>query len=76
VIPLGYCTIDVAKNAGRKFCFEIVNGRFNDEKDYVIQAATEEEMVEWVTSLRAAKLKAIQEKYKQVKGEREKDYII
>ena len=66
-VPVGYCTIDVANVPGKKWCFEIVNGRYNDEKDLLLQAESEEGMVDWVGFLRAAKFKAIQEKYRMVK---------
>eukprot|EP01114_Cavostelium_apophysatum_P016528 TRINITY_DN4720_c0_g2_i1.p1 TRINITY_DN4720_c0_g2~~TRINITY_DN4720_c0_g2_i1.p1 ORF type:complete len:512 (+),score=112.06 TRINITY_DN4720_c0_g2_i1:163-1698(+) len=57
-LPLGYCTVEIANYPTRKFCFQVINSQWNDEKDFIIQASSESEMQEWILAIRNAKSKA------------------
>lgn len=57
MIPLDFCIVDVESNQPRKWVFKITNTFWNsDEKDYLIQASSEEEMNDWIQTIRQVKV--------------------
>lgn len=46
-MPLLFLLLLIGVGSDRKNCFEIKNGLWNDNKDFIIQAATETEMQVW-----------------------------
>lgn len=58
MIPVDFCIVEVVSNQPKKWIFQITNTFWNtDEKDYLIQATSEEEMNDWIQSIRQAKVK-------------------
>lgn len=70
IIPLGYCTVEVCNisQPGRKYLFEIRNTQLAGEKDYLIQAKSQNEMEEWVQALRTAKVNYMRDHFSLVRS--------